>query len=280
MGNSHQKISACLVVYNEEKVIQRCLDSIKELADEIIVVHDGECADKTLEIARKYTDKVFIREHVGVMEAHLAFALEQAQGEWLLRIDADEFFDVVDHDKIRLLLASSEANNGYTLNWELWDGKRTISLKGLQKSCFYRKKNFHYIGVPQEVGYVDGGFKKIDICLHHQPMYNNTSWKEFIRKAKKWIPIHVRYFFPELVRYECFNTTPDKWVNYANKVTKHPLYYLIVFPLKTFLGQLKNGLWTSWTGLKLVCQQYVCYLWLYWQIWQMKKSLNFFKKTR
>src|SRR3989338_6326807 len=145
MENNRQTISACVVVYNEEKVIQRCLDSIKDLVDEIIVVHDGQCADRTLEIVKRYTDKVFIREHVGVMDAHLVFAFEQAQGEWLLRIDADEFFDVADHNKIRLLLASSEANNGYTFNWELWDGKQTVSLKGLQKTCFFRRKNFHYI---------------------------------------------------------------------------------------------------------------------------------------
>ena len=274
MQNGTQTISACLVVYNEEKVVRQCLDSIKDFVDEIIVVHDGQCADKTLEIAKEYTDKIFIREHVGVMEAHLAFAFKQAKSEWLLRIDADEFFDIADHDKIRQLLASPEASNGYTLNWELWDGKQVVSFKGLQKSCFYRKNNFHYIGVPQEVGDVDGGFKKAEICLHHRPKYNNTSWKEFIRKATKWIPIHVKYFFPELVKYECFNTTPDRWTNYANQVTKRPLYYLIVFPLKTFLGQLKNGLWTSRIGLKIVCQQYVCYFWLYWQIWRMKKKFK------
>ena len=41
-------ISACLVVHNEEKLIGRCLESIKNLVDEIIVVHDGPCQDKTL----------------------------------------------------------------------------------------------------------------------------------------------------------------------------------------------------------------------------------------
>ena len=271
---SKKIISACMVVYNEEKVIQRCLDSIKDLVDEIIVVHDGECADKTLEIAKKYTDKIFVREHVGVMEAHLVFAYEQAQGEWLLRIDADEFIDIFDHDKIRSLLASSNTNNGYTFNWEFWDGKKTVSIKGLQKSCFFRKNNFHYIGVTHEVGYVDGGFKKVDIFLHHRPMYNNVSWKEFTRKVKKWIPVYVRSFFPGLIKYDCFNTTPDKWINYANKVTKHPLYHMAVYPLKVSLGQLKNGLWTSWTGLNIACQQYVCYFWIYWQIWKMKKKLK------
>ena len=274
MENNRQTISACLVVYNEEKLIRQCLDSIKDLVDEIIVVHDGKCTDKTLEIAKEYTDKIFVREYVVGMEAHLAFAFKQARGEWLLRFDADEFFDIADHDKIRRLLASSEVNNGYIFNWEMWDGKQTVSLKGLQKSCFFRRKNFHYIGVPQEVGSVDGGFKKVEIFLHHRPKYNNTSWKEFIRKAKKGIPIYARYFFPELVKYECFNATTDKWIDYANKITKHPLFYLVVYPLKTSLAQFRNGLWTSWVGLNIVCQMYVYYFCLHWRIWQIKRKIK------
>lgn len=274
MQNNRQTISACLVVYNEEKVIRQCLDSIKDLVDEIIVVHDGECVDKTFEIAREYTDKVFVREHLVLNEPHLVFAFKQAQGEWLLRLDADEFFDTADHDKIRQLLASSEINNGYTFNWELWDGKQIVTFKGLQKSCFFRKKNFHYIGVSQYVGEVDKGFKKAEIVLHHRPKYNNVFGKEVMNKAKKWVPIYAKYFFPELVTYECFNTTPDKWINYANKVTKHPLIYLMFYPLKTFLAQLKNGLWASPVGRRVALQHYIIYTSLYWQIWQIKRKIK------
>jgi Glycosyltransferases involved in cell wall biogenesis len=69
------KISACIVVYNEEKVIKRCLDSIKNVVDEIILVHDGPCKDRTLEIAKRYTNKIFIRPHVGMMESTSCFCL-------------------------------------------------------------------------------------------------------------------------------------------------------------------------------------------------------------
>ena len=107
------------------------------------MVHDGKCTDKTLEIAKEYTDKIFVREYVVGMEAHLAFAFKQARGEWLLRFDADEFFDIADHDKSRRLLASSEVNNGYIFNWEMWDGKQTkVSLKGLQSLVFLEEKIF------------------------------------------------------------------------------------------------------------------------------------------
>jgi len=82
-------LSICLVVYNEEKMIRRCLESIKNLADEIIIVLDGESQDKTEAICREYTDKIFIRKHIGFSDPHLPFAFEQAKGDWIMRIDAD-----------------------------------------------------------------------------------------------------------------------------------------------------------------------------------------------
>lgn len=67
------KISACLVVRNEEKVIERCLNSLKGAVDEILIVHDGECGDNTLKIAKKFNADIFIRPMAGVMEAIFRF---------------------------------------------------------------------------------------------------------------------------------------------------------------------------------------------------------------
>ena len=272
--NGAQTISACLVIYNEEKVIKQCLESIKDLVDEIIVVHDGQCTDRTLEIVKQYTDKIFVRDHLVLNEPHLVFAFDQAKCEWLLRMDADEFFDIADHDKLRKMLASSVAVDGYTLNWELWDGEKIVTFKGLQKSCFFRRKNFHYIGVSQEVGWVDGEMKKEEIVLHHRPNYNNVVGEAVMKKASKWVPIYAKSFFPELSTYACYNTTPDKWVNYAKKVRKHPVLYLLFYPLKTFLAQLKNGLLFSWVGCKVAFQHYIIYTWLYLQIWQLQRKVE------
>ena len=52
-------ISLCMIVKNEEKVLARCLDSIADLMDEIIIVDTGS-SDNTKEIAKKYTDKISI----------------------------------------------------------------------------------------------------------------------------------------------------------------------------------------------------------------------------
>src|SRR5947209_4203128 len=61
-------ISACLVVHDEEKLIERCLASLDGVVDEIVLVHDGPCTDRTLDIARGYGARVFERPRHGEAE--------------------------------------------------------------------------------------------------------------------------------------------------------------------------------------------------------------------
>ena len=266
-------ITACLVVYNEEQIIERCLESVIDLVDEIVVVHDGECSDKTLEICKKYTDKIFVKDHVGIAEPLRSFSYEQATMEWILQIDADEFFEKEDVDKIKSLV-NDESVDGYWLRWELWNGKAPVRLEGLQKMCLFRKSKARYQGLPQAPTMIDGTVRKSSIVLCHRPAYDNTSWSTANRKRKYWLESHVRYFFPELVIYSCFNVTIDSWLAYSQKVRSHPAVYIIFYPLKNLLGQLKNGLWKSGLGISLALQQYVYYFSLYWQVWQMDKKLK------
>lgn len=83
------KISAVVNTYNEEKNIKRCLESLKNFADEIVVV-DMHSGDKTIEIAKRYTDKIFSHEYTRYVEPARNFALRQASHDWILLIDADE----------------------------------------------------------------------------------------------------------------------------------------------------------------------------------------------
>src|SRR3989344_7015472 len=104
------KISACLVIYNEGKVLRRCLESLEDVVEEIIIVHDGECKDKSLKIAREFGAKVYIREHIGEAEYHRPFAFNQAKGDWILHIDADEFLSKRTRQEISKLIKSKECD--------------------------------------------------------------------------------------------------------------------------------------------------------------------------
>lgn len=81
-------LTAVTITKNEEAHIARALRSVQGLADEIIVV-DAESTDRTVEIARRFTDKVFSRPWPG-FGPQKNFALQRASGDWVLFVDADE----------------------------------------------------------------------------------------------------------------------------------------------------------------------------------------------
>lgn len=83
------KISLVVNTFNEENNLTRCLESIKDFADEIIVV-DMHSTDRTVQIAKKFEAKVFEHEYTRYVEPARNFALSKAKGEWILVLDADE----------------------------------------------------------------------------------------------------------------------------------------------------------------------------------------------
>lgn len=81
------KISVVVITKNEEKYIRMCLESVKWV-DEIIIV-DSYSKDKTIEIAKEYTDKIY-EHYFHDFASQRNFALEKTNGDWILSIDADE----------------------------------------------------------------------------------------------------------------------------------------------------------------------------------------------
>ena len=83
------RISAVLNTLNEEKRLPFALRSVQSWVDEIVVV-DMHSSDATRAIAESYGAKVFLHEPLGYADPARAFALEQATGDWILMLDADE----------------------------------------------------------------------------------------------------------------------------------------------------------------------------------------------
>ena len=83
------KISACMMVKNEEEMLPRCLNSIKHLIDELIVVDTGS-TDKTIEIAESFGAKIYHHPWENNFSKHRNQSLGYATGDWILLVDADE----------------------------------------------------------------------------------------------------------------------------------------------------------------------------------------------
>ncbi len=85
-------LSACLIVKNEEQRLSQCLESLKSLADEIIVVDTGS-SDRTIAIAKKHQARVLHFEWCDDFAQARNYAIAQAKGKWILVIDADEVLE-------------------------------------------------------------------------------------------------------------------------------------------------------------------------------------------
>ncbi len=207
----HPTVSACLVVRNEEAVIERCLQSLVGVVDEIVLVHDGECEDATLEIAERFGARIFVRELVGHAEATTVFAFEQLRGEWILSLDADEFLSEPLRAGLGELVAD-ERVNGYELLWRMWDGRRYITHDGPHKLALFRREHVHLLGVIHAAEVVDPPVERVGLQLEHRPRYNNFALRTVMTKWRRWAKINARELVGELAELPRFNWNgPAEW---------------------------------------------------------------------
>lgn len=87
------KISACMIAKNEEKNIAKTINSYKDIVDEIIVVDTGS-TDNTVSIARELGAKIYHFEWVDDFAKAKNYAISKAKGDWVIFLDADEYFDI------------------------------------------------------------------------------------------------------------------------------------------------------------------------------------------
>lgn len=95
-------ISLCMIVKNEEQVLSRCLDSIADLMDEIIIVDTGS-TDRTKEIAARYTDRIYDFTWTGNFSDARNFSFSKATKDYIYCADADEVLDDENHAKFLML---------------------------------------------------------------------------------------------------------------------------------------------------------------------------------
>lgn len=106
------KISVCIIAKNEESFIGNCINSIKDIAYEIIVVDTGS-TDRTKEICRELGAKVFNFEWEGDFSKARNFSLEKAEGDWIFVLDADETLTRESIEVIEKLQNEEEKLDGY-----------------------------------------------------------------------------------------------------------------------------------------------------------------------
>jgi glycosyltransferase involved in cell wall biosynthesis len=254
-----QTISACLVVRNEEAVIERCLQSLAGVVDEIVLVHDGDCQDATLEIAERFGARIFVRPLVGHAEATTVFAFEQLRCEWILSLDADEFLSEPLRAGLRELVGE-EGVNGYELLWRLWDGRRYITNDGPYKRALFRRASVHLLGVIHAAEVVDPPVRRTHLQLEHRPAYNNFALRTVLTKWRRWAKINAQELVGDLAELPRFNWDgPSEWPRRRRLLNRlSPLLFVPYVPAvlllsfwneRRFTPPLRNLRMASYQGL-------------------------------
>lgn len=166
------KLSLSMITKNEEANLPECLESVKGLVDEIVIVDTGS-SDRTKEIALGYGAKVFDYTWSDDFSAARNESLNHATGDWVLYLDADERIERSFHQKIRKLISSGKAD-AYLLNLRSKIGTRDDAQYHITPypRLFRKIKGVYFVGTvheqitPQLVA-VNARIQPTDIIIEH-----------------------------------------------------------------------------------------------------------------
>jgi glycosyltransferase involved in cell wall biosynthesis len=179
-------LSLCMMVKNEERNLARCLDSVRDLTSDFIIVDTGS-TDQTPCIAAQYGAKVIPFDFTTIdFAAARNAALDRAHGRWILMLDADE---VLEHDgtpKIEKLIAGGE-NAGYFLERHNHASDSQSPFTDYVVRLFPNRPNYRYRGRVHEIidaAILSGGGRliKTDIRVDH----SFSSDREARRRKNHW----------------------------------------------------------------------------------------------
>jgi len=195
---ARRSLSVVLATYNEEKNLSSCLDSIKDLADEIVIV-DGSSSDKTVEIAKKYGAIIKITTNKPNFHINKQMAIDLATKDWILQLDGDEHISSELKDEIKEILEKDPKEfNGYWMPRKNWFLGRFLMKGGQYPDYtlrFYRKGKGH---LPQkdvhEQAEVEGKVGYLKNALLHYP------YKNFSHYLNKWNRYNI--LFAEQIKEE------------------------------------------------------------------------------
>lgn len=159
------RLSVSMIVKNEEKHLPACLESVKD-ADEIVIVDTGS-TDSTVEIAKKYTDKVYFRAWDDSFANARNYSLRQCTGDWVIGIDADHELkssielikcEIAEAEKVnaKAILVKNVYANTQTYHW--------------RETLFKNDLGVQWIGDVHEVLSVRASYySKVEKLIHHSP---------------------------------------------------------------------------------------------------------------
>lgn len=155
------KISACYIVKNEEKVFRKSLQSICECADELIVVDTGS-TDRTVEIAQDFHAQIYYRKWRNDFAWARNQAIEMATGDWIVFLDADEYFTDETRREIRQVIAENKDVDVLCISMDNIEIDGSVKAMFSPPRIFKNKKELRYSGAIHETLFYAGNELNLD----------------------------------------------------------------------------------------------------------------------
>ncbi len=191
VATSAPRLSVVINTLNEERDLEDCLRSLEGFADEIVVV-DMRSDDRTVEIARRYTGRILSHERTGVVEPARQFAIDQARGEWIFLLDADERVTAELAQLVQHAMTTSEDIVGYRVPRRNFIAGRWMTGTGWGTDVEWHMRLFRsgVVSWPREVhavpivrGRVENLVGPSEAVLLH---YNYRDLREFVERLNTY----------------------------------------------------------------------------------------------
>lgn len=214
------KLSVAIATYNEEKNIVDCLESVKRIADEMIIV-DGMSKDRTAELATNLGAKVIIKPNQSMFHINKNIAIKNCTGNWILLLDADEVISKSLSQEILQVINSNQEENGFWINRKNWFLGGFLTKGGVYPDPVIRlfkkgKGILPEISVHEQIK-VDGKVGKLNGDILH---FADPNFKRYLERAN-------RYTERTAIDFQRANLKRNFW---------NIFYFLIAKPIYTFIN--------------------------------------------
>jgi len=183
-------VSVCMIVKNEEQVLERCLESLKGIADEIVIADTGS-TDATKAIAARYTDKIYDFKWIDDFAAARNFVFSKATADYIYSADADEILDAENQAKFLQLKAALDDTNAEIV--QFWycnqlEHNTTYNFdRELRPKLYKRLRTFEWIDPLHESVRREPVIADSDIDIIHKPLkpHGSRDFKIFEKTIAK-----------------------------------------------------------------------------------------------
>lgn len=243
-------ISLCMIVKNEEKLLPACLESVKDIVDEMVIVDTGS-TDRTAQIAKDFGAEVYHFEWIDDFSAARNYSLDKATGDWILWLDADETVSEINIEEVKSKLESNKLAYEVQIRNHSHENRAPFIHKSLR--MFRNYKSIRFMNKIHEQPSIEG--KAIPYYeLSNMPLtINHVGYREDIvnEKGKK-----SRNF--EILQRELKRKPDDLFLNFniANEYLKNEDYHNALYHYKIATKNKKDSQMLSHAILRMVLALY------------------------